>query len=277
MPPGIEGNVALEIGPAPVLHIARLDDEPYRREVEAARGLVQSLQARLQLLEAGSRPQEIAQARAGVREQEVSTDNAERLFHRQEELYKTKAVSTQDRDDAEARYHAAEARLKSTREHLSLLEAGFRAEEISEARGSLARAQAELAAAELRVQDTQLKAPANGVILTRAQEPGAIVAAGASIFTVSLKEPVWVRAYIHEPDLGKVHPGAKVELYTDTRPSHPYAGTIGYISPRAEFTPKSVETTELRTSLVYRLRVVVTNADEGLRQGMPVTVKVTSN
>jgi HlyD family secretion protein len=83
-----------------------------------------------------------------------------------------------------------------------------------------------------------------------------------------------VRAYVNEPDLGHIHPGMKVEVYTDSRPSQPYQGQIGYTSPRAEFTPKNVETTELRTSLIYRVRVIVENPDEGLRQGMPVTVKV---
>ena len=99
--------------------------------------------------------------------------------------------------------------------------------------------------------------------------------AGMTVLTVSLKEPVWVRAYIHEPDLGRIHPGLAVEVFTDSRPAKPYKGKIGYISPRAEFTPRNVETTELRTSLVYRFRVVVEDAVEGLRQGMPVTVRLT--
>jgi len=252
--------------------LARLDDEPYRRDAEQSRGQVGSLQAHLQMLEAGNRPQEIAQARALVREREVSSSNAQRIYKRQEELLGSKAVSIQERDDAEAAYHEADARLKSAREQLNLLEAGFRAEEIAQARADLARAQAALASTELHVQDTVLKAPADGVVLTRAQEPGAILQPGTTVLTVSLKRPVWVRAYVNEPDLGRIHPGAKVKVYTGTRPANPYSGQVGYISPRAEFTPKNVETTELRTSLVYRLRVVVDNPDDALRQGMPVTV-----
>ena len=77
-----------------------------------------------------------------------------------------------------------------------------------------------------------------------------------------------------EPDLGRIHPGMKVRLYTDSRQDRFYTGQIGFVSPRAEFTPKSVETKELRTALVYRLRIVVADPDEGLRQGMPVTVKI---
>ncbi len=253
--------------------IARLDPEPYRREAEEARGLAASLRARLQWLEAGNRPQEVAQARALVREREVTSTNALQLFNRQQELFASKTVSVQDRDDAEARYREAEARLKSAREQLALLEAGFRAEEIAQARADLQRADAALASAALRLTDTVLKAPSDGVVITRAQEPGAIVQPGATVLTVSLTRPVWVRAYIPEPSLGRIHPGLKVRVFTDSRPDKPYFGQVGYISPRAEFTPKNVETVELRTSLVYRLRVVVTNADEGLRQGMPVTVK----
>ena len=252
--------------------LARLDDEPYRREAEQSRGQVASLQAHLQLMEAGNRPQEIAQARALVREREVTAANAQRVYKRQEELLGSKAVSIQERDDAEAAYHEADARLKSAREQLNLLEAGFRSEDIAQAGADLVRAQAALASAELHIEDTVLKSPCDGVVLTRAQEPGAILQPGTTVLTVSLKRPVWVRAYVNELDLGRIHPGAKVKVYMDSRPTHPYSGQIGYISPRAEFTPKNVETTELRTSLVYRLRVVVDNPDEALRQGMPVTV-----
>ncbi len=253
---------------------ARLDDEPYRREAEEARAQVAALRARVELLEAGNRPQEIAQARALVGEREATAANAELTYKRQQELLSSRAVSIQERDSAEAAYREAEARLKSAREQLNLLEAGFRVEDIAQAKADLARAEAALASAELRVQDTTLKSPSDGVVLTRAREPGAILQPGTTVLTVSLKEPVWVRAYISEPELGRIHPGTKVQVFTDSRPTQPYSGQIGYISPRAEFTPKNVETPELRTSLVYRFRVVVDHPDEGLRQGMPVTVQL---
>ncbi len=254
--------------------LARLDAAPYERALAEAKAQMESLGARVRLVEAGYRPEEIAQARAVLREREVTLTNAERTFRRQQELLATRAVSEQDRDDAEARAREAQARLASAQEQLRLLEAGFRAEEIEQARAEWARARSAVARAELQLEDTVLRAPSAGVVLTRAQEPGAVVQAGATVLTLSLREPVWVRAYIREPDLGKIHPGMAVDIYTDSRPDKPYHGQIGYISPRAEFTPKTVETTELRTSLVYRLRVVVENPDEGLRQGMPVTVKL---
>ena len=253
--------------------LARLDDEPYRREVAEARSQGDALRARVQLLEAGNRPQEIAQARAVANERQVTSANAKRIYERQRDLLTSKSISIQEAEDSEARYREAEARLKSAQEQLALLEAGFRPEEIAQAKSELGRAEAALASAELRLQDTVLKASAGGVVITRAQEAGAIVQAGTTVFTVSLQQPVWARVYVHETELGKVHPGLKMQVFTDSRPDHPYSGQVGYISPRAEFTPKNIETRELRTSLVYRLRVVITDPDEALRQGMPVTVK----
>jgi HlyD family secretion protein len=257
--------------------VARLDDEPYRNQVANAQAQVESLRARLKLRKTGNRPEEIAQARSLVHEREAAATNAERLFKRSEELLAVKGVAIQDRDNAAAGYQESEARLKSARDNLALLEAGFRVEEIAQAKADLAQAEAALATAKLQVKDTVLTAPSDGVILTRAQEAGAILQAGSAVFTVSLVNPVWVRAYVQEPDLGRIHPGMKVEIRTDTRLDKPCLGQIGYISPRAEFTPKTVETTALRTALVYRLRIVVENPDEGLRQGMPVTVTLADN
>ncbi|WP_031431034.1 secretion protein HlyD [Methylomicrobium agile] len=252
--------------------MARLDDEPYRNQRASAQAQVDSLRARLKLRETGNRPEEIAQARSLVREREAAAVNAERLFKRAEELLADKGVSVQERDNAEANHKEARARLKSARANLALLEAGFRAEDIAQAKADLTQTEAALATARLQLSDTVLAAPSDGVILTRAQEAGAILQAGSPVFTLSLVNPVWVRAYVHEPDLGRLHPGMKVEIRTDALDGKPYRGQIGYISPRAEFTPKTVETAELRTALVYRLRIVVENPDDGLRQGMPVTV-----
>ncbi len=107
--------------------------------------------------------------------------------------------------------------------------------------------------------------------MTRSREPGAMLGVGAPVYTVSLAHNVYIRAYVDEPSLGLAVPGASVTIATDTLGKE-YRGQIGFVSPRAEFTPKSVETPALRSDLVYRLRIVVTNADEFLRQGMPVTV-----
>ncbi|NNM42880.1 MAG: efflux RND transporter periplasmic adaptor subunit [Chlamydiae bacterium] len=136
------------------------------------------------------------------------------------------------------------------------------------------QAKAGLASATTRYEDTELYAPSNGMILTRIREPGSVINAGEPVYTLSIDSPVWVRTYVSEPNLGKIYPGMQAEVYTDTKTNPTYYGHIGFISPVAEFTPKTVETTELRSDLVYRLRVIVDNPDRGLRQGMPVTIRL---
>lgn len=120
--------------------------------------------------------------------------------------------------------------------------------------------------------DSVLKAPNDGIVLTRVCEEGSIVGEGAVVYKIALDTPVWVRTYVNEPDLGNVYPGQTATVLTDS--GKKYKGQIGFISPQAEFTPKNVETKQLRTDLVYRLRVVINKPDKGLRQGMPVTVKI---
>lgn len=253
--------------------VARLDDEPYRHAVDAAGAQATAAAARLDELKNGSRPEEIAQARAALAAADASLANARQLYDRQRELLASRTVSQQAFDDAEAAHREAVARRASAQASLDLLLAGTRVEQIAQAAASLQGAQAALATARTQLADTTLVAPEPGVVLTRSVEPGAIVQAGSAALSVSLKSPVWVRAYAPEPDLGRVHPGREVLVSTDSR-TEPYHGKIGDVSPRAEFTPKSVETATLRTSLVYRFRVIVRDADDGLRQGMPVTVKL---
>lgn len=255
--------------------IARLDEQPYLREVAEASALAKSVKARLDLIQAGYRKEEIAQARAVLRERQATLQNAARIRDRKQDLVRRKVVPDQEFDDAAAAHDEAEARMHSSEAALTLLEAGYRPEEISQAEADSAKAEAALQAARLHLEDTVLKAPSGGVVMTRALEPGAIASAGTTVVNLSLKAPVWVRVYVHEPELGRIHPGQTVSITTDTHPDRPYQGQIGFISPRAEFTPKSVETRELRTLLVYRLRVVVSEPDDGLRQGMPVTVRLT--
>src|SRR5262249_38944168 len=120
--------------------------------------------------------------------------------------------------------------------------------------------------------ERQLVGPNDGVILTRAREKGAVVQPGETVFALTLTSPVWVRTYVGEPDLGLVQPGMPAGVTTDSAPGRVYRGHVGFISPTAEFTPKTVETRELRTDLVYRLRIVGADPHGGLRRGRPVTV-----
>ncbi len=150
---------------------------------------------------------------------------------------------------------------------------GTRAEDIAAAQATLQVVQARVASAQTSLDDTRLLAPSDGVVISRVREPGAIVGPNDVVFVLSLTRSVWVRAYVSETELGKLHPGMEVSVQSDAAPSS-FKGHVGFISPTAEFTPKSVETPELRTDLVYRLRVIVDDAGPGLRQGMPVTVQI---
>ncbi|MEI6676254.1 MAG: secretion protein HlyD [Verrucomicrobiota bacterium] len=252
--------------------LARLDAQPNAHELARADAQVAAAAADLRLKHAGNRSQDIEQGRAALEESRVVANNAARAYARHAGLVGRGGTSQQDLETAEATRDEAQQRVKVSVAKLRLLEAGFRDEEIAAADAALAQAQAARASAALHVADTELKAPSAGIVLTRALEPGAIVQAGATVLALSLEQPVWVRAYVHESQLGRVPPGTKVLLTTDGQPGRPFHGKVGFVSPRAEFTPKSVETPELRTSLVYRLRVVVDDPDGSLRQGMPVTV-----
>ncbi|MCX8999930.1 secretion protein HlyD [Rhizobiaceae bacterium BDR2-2] len=254
--------------------LARLDMQPLEDSLRASEAQVEAMRAMLEKMEAGPRMAEIAQARATHAERLADLRNAEQTLARVAALAPSGAVSRSSLDEAQASHDMAAARAASAREALRLLEEGERAEDIAAARANLHTAEANLSAARTSLADAELRAPSDGVVLSRAQESGAILSQGDTVYVLSLVQPVWVRAYIGEPDLGRIHPGMAVEVVTDTAPDRPYRGVIGFISPVAEFTPKAVETPELRTDLVYRLRVIVSEADEGLRQGMPVTVRV---
>jgi len=257
--------------------LARLDNQTYADALRAAEAEVASQQANLAKLKAGPRQAEIAQARASLAEQTYNLANAEQALERARQLRPGGAISQAALDQAQAARDMAAARVDAANEALRLLEEGTREEDIAAAQASLHAAEANLASAKTALGDTELHAPAEGVILSRVREPGAILSPGDAAYILSLDRPVWVRTYIEEPDLGRIHPGMAVEVVTDSAPDRPYRGQVGFISPVAEFTPKSVETPELRTDLVYRLRVVVEEPDTGLRQGMPVTVRVLEN
>jgi HlyD family secretion protein len=252
--------------------IATLDKRYFHDDLRAARARRDNTAANLARLEHGSRPEEIAQARAQTAEREATLKRAREDYRRAEQLLRTRALAREDYDQRRSAYEEAEARLGSARQSQRLVEIGPRQEDIDAARAQLATEKAAVIQSERRLADSDLIAPGPGVILTRAREKGAIVQAGETVFTLTLASPVWVRTYVNERDLGRIRPDMAAEVRTDSAPDKVYHGRVGFISPTAEFTPKTVETRELRTDLVYRLRVVVDNPDGGLRQGMPVTV-----
>ncbi|MBV7403803.1 secretion protein HlyD [Enterobacter sp. ENT03] len=248
-----------------------LDRAPYENALLQAKANVSTAQAKYDLTIAGYRDEEIAQAVAAVNQARAAYDYAQNFYQRQQGLWKTRVISANDLENARSSRDQAQASLKSAQDKLNQFRAGNRPQEIAQAKAGLEQAQAQLAQAQLDLHDTTLVAPSDGTVLTRAVEPGSMLNAGSTVLTLSLTRPVWVRAYINEQSLSEARPGREILLYTDGRPDKPYHGKIGFVSPTAEFTPKTVETPDLRTDLVYRLRIIVTDADDNLRQGMPIT------
>lgn len=188
------------------------------------------------------------QAAANVQSLKLTLENAEKILKRRQELVGEGGVAQEDYENA------------------------ISSRDVNAA--NLLQAEANHGVARTNLKDTELYAPSDGTILTRIREPGTVVRVADPIYTLSLISPVWIRAFVSEPDLGRIYPGMPAEVYTDTPGGKVYKGHIGFISPVSEFTPKTVETTQLRTDLVYRLRIIADNPDHGLRQGMPVTVKL---
>lgn len=251
--------------------IAVLDKTPFQNDLESQKAQVAQAEADLLKKKTGNRPEEIKVAESIFNERQATVDNAIRTYERQKELVKKGAASKQAYDDAVRQKDEAEARLKNARESLDLIKEGFRVEDIQAAEATLELAKAKLASSQTNLDDTEIHAPSNGVIFSRVREPGAIVAPGATVYTLSLHDPVWIRAYISESNLGSVKPGMEALVTTDSHPT-PFKGKVSFVSPQAEFTPKTVETRELRTDLVYRIRVLVEDPKGELRQGMPVDV-----
>ncbi len=254
--------------------LAKLEPETFQAEADAAEGQVAAQRAALNRLLAGSRPEEIKEARANVEAISADLVDAQATLRRTEKLAKTQVAALQKLDQDRARVKSLEAQLDAAQQRLSLAIQGPRSEDIAAARAELQVRQAELTLALQRLSYTKLSAPEGGVIKTRIVEPGAVVLAQAPVYTLALASPLWVRTYVPEPYLGDIHAGMKAQVFTDSAPGKAYDGWVGFISPVAEFTPKTVETPEIRTSLVYRLRVYVKDPDHGLRQGMPVTVRL---
>jgi HlyD family secretion protein len=255
--------------------LSRLDTsrlEPQVAQVEARVAAQRQVVARLHN---GSRPEEIAQARASVALAKAEAVNARRQLERLKPLYEGsagRAVSQQDVDNAKAALDVAEARLTVNEKALALAIAGPRQEEVAEAEARLRADEAQLALLRQELADAQLVAPVDAVVRTRVMEPGEMASPQKPVFSLAITDPKWVRAYVSEPDLGRVRPGMAATVAVDSFPEHRFGGWVGFIAPVAEFTPKTVQTEELRTSLVYEVRVFVKDPSNDLRLGMPATV-----
>ena len=257
--------------------LARLDNRELKLTIEKARSQIQVQEAILLKLKNGTRPEDLAQAQAKVEAAQAILHDAEQHYNRIQKVYDDTDGSAITRDElttARLNFQNKSAQLEEARQAYNLLEAGTRYEDIAEAEAQLKTLRDELARQEFLLSQYELTAPTDGVIRSRLLEVGDMASSSVPIFKISLNDKKWIRAYVNETDLGKVFEGQAAQVFIDSFPNEAINGQIGYISSTAEFTPKTVQTDELRTSLVYEVRVYVSDPKNILRLGMPATVEI---
>ncbi len=256
--------------------LAVLDTRPLQDRMQDADARLAAADAGVARDMHGSRPQLIEQAQAAVADAQSAVNEARRQHDRRAALFAKGFLSRAELDTAQANVTAALARMAAARAGLSLAREGVRVEDRAVSVANRAAAAAAAKSVQTDLHDAQIIAHDAGQVLTRAREAGAIVQGGEVVLTVALTQPVRVRAYIVESDLPRIKPGMKVNVQVDGSDKR-WTAQVGYISPVAEFTPKSVQTEQLRADLVYRLRLTVDDPKGELRQGQPVTVVLPAN
>lgn len=256
--------------------LARLETRRLRDAIAVAEAGAAIAETALARLKNGTRPEDVDRARSAVAVAEADLDLAERDHRRLDALWKDthKAVRRQEYDAAVSRLSAARARLAAERSALRLAEIGPRWEDIAEAEAALLERRRNLDQLRNRLDDAELRCPAESVVSRRLLEPGDMASPQRAVLSLAVLTPKWARVYAAEPALGRLRPGMRALVFSDGFPDDPVPGTVGFISSVAEFTPKTVETEELRASLVYEVRVIVEDAEDRLRLGMPVTVRL---
>jgi HlyD family secretion protein len=257
--------------------LARLDTGRLTPQIDQVKAQIAAQTAVVDKLRSGSRPEEIEQARASVDAAQADADNAAVSYERLQMLTSSGGnaiVTASQVDAAKAAFDAAQARLTVAQKGLELVVAGPRKQDVEQAEAQLQAIDAQLALLDRQLADAELLAPVDGVVRSRLMEPGEIASPQRPVFSLAIVDPKWVRAYVSGPDLPKVRPGMDAAVTVDGTGDTRFAGRIGFISPVAEFTPRSIQTEELRTSLVYEVRVLVTDPRDELRLGMPATVNL---
>jgi len=245
--------------------LARLDTGRLLPKVQQAEARLAAQKAALLRLKNGSRPEETAQARALLASAQAEAANAQGQYERLKEIGASsdgRAVSKQELDAAAAAARMGNARVENTRKALDLAIAGPRQEDI------------EQAAAQLQASEAELALLQDGVVRSRLMEPGELAMPQRPVLSLAISEPKWVRAYLPETALGRVNLGMPAQISVDSFPDAPLTGSVGFISSMAEFTPKTVQTEDLRTALVYEIRVFAKDPQDRLRLGMPATVRL---
>ena len=254
--------------------LAALESAELESVVAQNRGIVKEAQDRLDELKAGSRTQEIEQAKAALNMAEAELSKVKKDYDRADILFKNGAISASQFDTAKSAWLSGAAKQREAFEKLSLTKEGARREQISASEARLLQARATLATAEERLRDAVLYAPVSGMILRKEAELGETVAAGVPVFLLGDLGAPWVKVYVKEDRMGMVKLGQKVQITTDTYPGRIYEGTVTFISSEAEFTPKNVQTREERVKLVFGVKVSAQNPNQELKPGMPADVRI---
>jgi HlyD family secretion protein len=267
--------------------LVRLDSRDAELAVERARADQRAAEAQLRLLQAGSRPEDVRQAAAQAQasRDEVQAARAELAaaeadLQRFEALLEANAGSRKQRDDARTRrdvaresVQAGESRVRAAEQTVARLRAGARPQEIEAARARVAAAAAQVATAEEAIKDASLVAPTRGIVSEKLAEIGEVVAPRAPVLVITDLDRAWADVFVPEPVLPRIRIGQSATLFTDAGGSG-LSGTVTYISPKAEFTPRNVQTAEERSKLVYRIRISVDNRDGVLKAGMPIEADI---
>ena len=255
--------------------LARLDTSRLEPQLAQARAQAAAQRAVVDRLHHGSRPEEVAQARANLMLAQADARQAHDNHRRLDAVFSSssgRAVSRQELDDARAQADVADAKVAVNRKALQLALIGPRKEDIAQAEAMLDGEEAQVALLKQELADAELRAPLDAVVRSRIAEPGDMASPQKTALTLAITDPKWVRAYVSETDLGRVRPGMPATVQVDSFAGRRFEGWVGFISPVAEFTPKTVQTPELRSSLVYEIRVFVKDPGDVLRLGMPATV-----
>lgn len=255
--------------------LARLDTQELKLQLQRLNAEIAAQQSTVDKLHNGTRPEEIRQAEGNLRQAQAAAEHAAGVYQRKRDIYTSIAgISQQELDNAYHDMEAKQANMSVAEAALQEAKAGPRQEDIAGAEAGLQALRNEQLRYIYLLSQYELQAPDDGVIRSRLLEAGDMASPSKPVFKLSLPGKKWVRAYVPETELGRVYEGQQARVYIDSLPGKAIGGQVGYISGTAEFTPKNVQTEELRTSLVYEVRVYVDDADNVLRLGMPATVRI---
>lgn len=257
--------------------LAALNTNALHIQAKQAQAQLKAQQEAIVKQDVGARPEEITQAKAQLASAQAELDKTNKNLQRLQILVSStdgRAISQQELDYAKSNKDSAEAAARERQANLELIIKGARQEDREATKAQYEVTKANLDLINYNLTQSELKSPVNAVVRARLQEVGDMTTAQKAVYTLALTDPKWIRVYVNEQDLSSIKMGGTAQVIRDSDPNQPINGKIGYISSVAEFTPKTVQTEEIRTTLVYEVRVYVNDPNDQLKMGQPVTVKV---